>query len=46
LRRPFVQLDETDDPTILVAPGFVRDAFGYMLRNFYRGDFPPRQLKP
>ena len=46
LRRPFIQLDETDDPTMLVAPGFVRDAFGYMLRNFYRGDFPPRQLKP
>lgn len=46
LRRPFIQLDETDDPTILVAPGFVRDAFGYVLRNFYRGDFPPRQLKP
>jgi hypothetical protein len=46
LRRPFIQLDDTDDPTMLVAPGFVRDAFGYMLRNFYRGDFPPRQLRP
>ncbi|WP_375415051.1 hypothetical protein [uncultured Bradyrhizobium sp.] len=46
LRKPIVQLDETGDPIMLVAPGFVRDAFGYMLRNFYRGDFPPRQLKP
>ena len=46
LRRPFIQVDDADDPTMIVAPGLVRDAFGYMLRGYRRGDFPPRQLKP
>ena len=46
LRRPLLQIDEKADPTILVAPGMVRDAFGYMLGNFYRGDFADQQLTP
>ncbi len=46
LRRPFVQVDDSADPTVLVAPGLVRDAFGYMLRNYHRGDFPVWQLRP
>lgn len=46
LRRPLVQLDDAEDPTIIVAPGLLRDAFIYMLGNYYRGDFPLRQLSP
>ena len=45
LRRPLVQLDEKEDPTIIVAPGIVREAFGYMVSGYHRGDFPARQLK-
>ena len=46
LRRPLFQIDETEDPTILVAPGLLREAFVYMVGHYHRGDFPPRQLKP
>lgn len=46
LRRPLLQIDEQADPTILVAPGMVRDAFAYMLGNFHRGDFADYQLTP
>lgn len=46
LRKPLIQLDDENDPTIIVTPGLLRDAFGYMLGNYYRGDFPLRQLAP
>lgn len=46
LRKPLIQIDDADDPTIIVAPGLLRDAFAYMLRNYYRGDFPLWQLTP
>ena len=46
LRKPLIQLDEASDPTILIAPGILRDAFGYMLRNYHTGDFPRWQLAP
>jgi hypothetical protein len=46
LRKPLIQIDDVDDPTIIVAPGLLRDAFAYMLRNYYRGDFPLWQLTP
>jgi len=45
LRKPLVQIDDALDPTIIVAPALVRDAFGYMLGNYYHGDYPARQLK-
>jgi hypothetical protein len=45
LRRPLVQVDEIEDPTMIVAPGLVREAFIYMVGNYHRGDFPLRQLK-
>lgn len=45
LRRPLIQIDDTEDPTILVAPGLVREAVMYMLDNYHQGDFPVRQLK-
>ena len=34
-RRPFLQLDDTVDPTILCAPGLIRDAFRSMV-TWYR----------
>lgn len=46
LRRPLVQLTGVEDPNFLVAPGIVRDAFGYMFRQYYTGDFPRWQLAP
>lgn len=46
LRRPFVQIDDKDDPAIVFAPGLVRDAMHYMMNQFFRGDFPLNQLKP
>lgn len=46
LRRPLIQIDDADDPMLIIAPGLMRDALGYMLRGYRRGDFPPRQLKP
>jgi len=46
LRRPLLRIDSLDDPTILIAPGMVRDSFAYMLSNYFRGDFPDHQLSP
>jgi len=46
LRKPLIQLDEAEDPIIILAPGIVRDAFAYILRNYYEGGFPSWQLKP
>jgi hypothetical protein len=45
LRKPLLQIDDADDPTIVVAPGLLRDAVTYMIGNYHRGDFPLRQLK-
>ena len=46
LRKPLLRLDDQRDPTIMVAPGILRDAVAYMARNFYYGNFPGRQLTP
>lgn len=44
LRRPLLQVDEETDPMVLVCPGLTREAFGYTLSNYYRGDYPDWQL--
>jgi len=46
LRKPLIQIDDADDPTILVAPGMLRDAVVYMLHNYHNGDYPAWQLSP
>jgi hypothetical protein len=46
LRKPLIQIDNELDPTLMIAPGLVRDAVIYSLGNYYRGDFPQHQLKP
>lgn len=43
LRRPFVQIDGSDDPTILVAPGLVREAIVLTMHLFHSGQVPPTQ---
>lgn len=44
LRRPLVQVEDGPDPIVLACPGLVREAFGYTVSNYYRGDFPDWQL--
>jgi hypothetical protein len=46
LRKPLVQINDADDPTVIIAPGLVREAVQYMLGNYHRGDFPHWQLRP
>lgn len=46
LRRPMLQVDDDPDPTLVIAPGLLREAFGYTLQNYYRGDYPDWQLGP
>jgi hypothetical protein len=46
LRRPMLQVDDDPDPTLVMAPGLLREAFGYTLQNYYRGDYPDWQLGP
>lgn len=46
LRKPLMQITNDDDPLVVIAPGVVVDAWGYTVRNYLKGDFPNRQLKP
>jgi hypothetical protein len=46
VRRPLLQINEEPDPKILVAPGMVRESFGYLVRNYHEGNFPDWQLGP
>jgi hypothetical protein len=46
LRKPLIQIEEADDPTILISPGMLRDAVVYMLRSYHDGDYPAWQLSP
>ena len=44
LRQPLLKIDNEDDPSVLVAPGLIRQAWEYTYRNLYRGDFHDRHL--
>lgn len=46
VRRPVLQTTGDADPLLLLAPGMLRDSIVYVLGNYYRGDFPHRQLSP
>jgi hypothetical protein len=46
LRKPLLQIDDAADPTMILAPGILRDAFAYMFGTFHRGDYPLWQLRP
>jgi len=45
LRRPFLQLDDVADPTILCAPGLIRDAFRSMVTWYRRGEIKAARTK-
>jgi hypothetical protein len=45
LRKPILKIDDLENPTMVVAPGILRDALSYMVHNFYYGNFPGWQLK-
>jgi hypothetical protein len=46
LRRPFLQLDETADPTILCAPGLIGDAFSSMIAWYLKGEIGKARTRP
>lgn len=45
IRRPIVQLDDATDPTLMIAPGYVRDCFAYVAGNYFEGTFPDRHYR-
>jgi hypothetical protein len=45
LRRPFIQIDTEDDPTILFAPGLVREALFVVAGLFHSGGISSSQAK-
>jgi hypothetical protein len=45
LRRPLIQIDTEDDPTIIVAPGLVREAFAAAVSWFYNGEINSQQTR-
>ncbi len=45
LRRPFIQIDSEDDPSMLVAPGLVREAVYATMRSFHSGEVPSSQTR-
>lgn len=46
VRRPLMQINLEPDPLVLVAPGMLRESFGYMVDNYRQGNFPDEQLGP
>ena len=46
IQRPIMQIDDLPDPTLVVAPGLVRDALVQMAGLLHRGDLPGNQLAP
>ncbi|HEX4129468.1 MAG TPA: hypothetical protein VHZ24_05450, partial [Pirellulales bacterium] len=45
LRRPIIELDTSDDPATVVAPGLLREAFAYSADSYHEGAFPGSQLR-
>ena len=45
LRRPLIQVEAGDDPTIVVAPGLVREAFRAALGWFHTGEINSQQAR-
>lgn len=45
LRLPIVQLDNSNDPLLFIAPGLLRDAIGYTAIGYHDGSFPPSQIR-
>lgn len=45
LRRPLIQIDSGQDPTVVIAPGLLREAFAAMVSWFHKGEIPPTQAR-
>jgi hypothetical protein len=45
VERPLLQLDDTDDPTYLVAPDLIRQGFVYVLRCSYEAAYDEEHFK-
>ena len=45
LRRPFIQIETTNDPLILSAPGLLRESLRAMVTWFHSGEIPSSQAK-
>lgn len=45
MSRPFVQLDNTDNPNFLVAPGLIREGFLYVCRCSYEATYDEKHFK-
>ena len=45
MRRPLIQLDDGDDPCIIVVPGMVRENLRAIMRAFHRGEIPDSQAR-
>jgi hypothetical protein len=43
LRRPFIQIDSAEDPTLAFAPGLVGDSVRAVVDRFESGEIPPSQ---
>jgi len=46
LRRPLLQLTDDDDPTILFAPGLLREGLASTVANYYNASYPDWHLGP
>ncbi len=45
LRRPFLQIDPSTDPEIILAPGLVREAFWLTVRWYHDGDIHQSEVR-
>jgi len=45
LRRPLIQVDDQVNPSVLIAPGLVRDALYVMVRSSHSGEIPSSQVR-
>lgn len=45
LRRPILQLDDSADPLLVLAPGLIEQSILYILRNYHQGYYHVGQLQ-
>lgn len=45
VRRPILQLDNSSNPEVVIAPGFIRNCVGYTVDGYYEGTFPARHYR-
>jgi len=46
LRRPILQITDEADPQMLLAPGLLREALSFTMRNYYSANYPDNHLGP